>query len=82
MWRYVAQFFLFFNKMWWRNNLILLAPLCDTLQHIFTPFFVAPGGATIRHHSPSGAKVTNECVLLYLVTIENQINITELRFKS
>ena len=38
MWRYVAHFFLFFNKMWC-HNLILLAPFCATLRHNLTHFF-------------------------------------------
>ena len=62
MWRYVA----IRVDLKKRHNLILLAPLCAKLRHNLPHLYVAPCGATCRHNSPCGAKITNECVPYYM----------------
>ena len=72
MWRYEAQIFLFFNKIWCnlaypgarlRHNLILEATLFCHIAPKFVTFFY---GATIRHMAEGShvvpPKITNECV--------------------
>ena len=49
MWRNVAYYLFFIDKIWWRHNFILCAPQCATIWHIFMWHHLAPQNATIRH---------------------------------